>query len=117
MLLCPAMGLSPTILRQQHRQEPTDKVLREKGEKKKKDEEGELCSGVWRNGRGKMEERRIKKKRERVRVWRRKKEGKKRKKNGKKFRVWRIKKEGKKRRKKEEGNVITIFSQFFHNKF
>ena len=46
-----------------------------------------------------------------------KKKEKKWKKNGKKFRVWRIKKEGKKRRKKEEGNVITIFSQFFHNKF
>ena len=35
-------------------------------------------SGVWRNGRGKMEERTIKKKRERVHVWRRKKRGKKR---------------------------------------
>ena len=31
-------------------------------------------------------------------------------------RVWRRKKEGKKR-KKEEGNTITIFSQYFHNKF
>ena len=41
---------------------------------------------------------------------------KKRKKERKKCRVWRIKKEGKKR-KKEEGNVITLFSQFFHNKF
>ena len=41
MLLCPAMGLSPTILHQQHHQEPTNKVLRER-EKKKKDEEGEL---------------------------------------------------------------------------
>ena len=39
MLLCLAMGLSPTIMRQQHRQEPTDKVLRKK---KKRDEEGEL---------------------------------------------------------------------------
>ena len=42
---------------------------------------------------------------------------KKGKKEGNMVRVWRIKKEGKKRRKKEEGNVITIFSQFFHNKF
>ena len=30
MLLCLAMGLSPTILRQQHRQKPTDEVLRKK---------------------------------------------------------------------------------------
>ena len=39
--------------------------------------ESSECSGVWRNGKEKKEERRIKKKRERVRVWRRKKEGKK----------------------------------------
>ena len=36
MPLCPAMGLSPTILRQQHRQEPTDEVLREKKKKKRR---------------------------------------------------------------------------------
>ena len=41
----------------------------------------------------KKEERRKKKKRVRVHVWGRKKEG-----------------------KKEEGNAITIFSQYFHNK-
>ena len=55
-------------------QEPTDEVLREKGErekKKKRDEEGELWM-FW-----SLEERRIKKKRERVRVWRIKKRGKK----------------------------------------
>ena len=57
----------------------------------------------------KKEERRIKKKRERVRVWRRKK---KEKKERKKCRVWRIKKRGKKGKKKNE-----ILSQFFHNKF
>ena len=45
----------------------------------------------------KKEERRIKKKRVRVRVWRRKKEEKKR----KKCCVWRIKKEGEKRKKEE----------------
>ena len=45
-----------------------------------------------------------------------KKRGKKKKeKKRKKCRVWRIKKEGKKKRK--EGNVITIFSLFFYNKF
>ena len=43
------------------------------------------------------------------------KKGKKGKQERKKCHVWRIKKEGKKRKK--EGNVITIFSQFFHNKF
>ena len=69
--------------------------------------ESSECSGVWRNGKEKKEERRIKKKRERVRVWRRKNERKKRK---KKCRVWRIKKEGEK--KKNE-----ILSLFFHNKF
>ena len=47
---------------------------------------------------------------------REKNEKKKKKKEGKKCHVWRIKKEWKKG-KKEEGNVITIFSQFFHNKF
>ena len=83
--------------------------------------ENSECSRVWRNGREKKEERRIKKKRVRVHVWKRKKEGKKmkkrkKKKEGKKCHVWRIKKEWKKG-KKEEGNVITIFSQFFHNKF
>ena len=58
----------------------------------------------------KKEERRIKKKRVRVHVWRRKKEGKKRR---KKCNVWRIKKEGEiKEKKKNE-----ILSQFFHNKF
>ena len=31
--------------------------------------------------------------------------------------VWRIKKEGKKKGKKEEENGITIFSQYFYNKF
>ena len=36
MLLCPAMGLSPTILRQQHRQEPTDEVLRKKKKKRQR---------------------------------------------------------------------------------
>ena len=36
MLLCLAMGLSPTILHQQHRQEPTDEVLRKKKKKRRK---------------------------------------------------------------------------------
>ena len=63
-------------------QEPTDEVLREKGEEKrgeKKDEEGELWNVLEFGGMAgkKKEERRIKKKRVRVRVWRRKKEGKK----------------------------------------
>ena len=86
MLLCPAMGLSPTILRQQHRQEPTDEVLREKEKKKRGRRTALERSRVWRNGREKKEERRIKKKRVRVRVWRRKKEGE-------------------KRRRKKEGNM------------
>ena len=47
----------------------------------------------------KREERGIKKKRVRVRVWRRKKEEKK---ERKKCRVWRIKKEGKKKENKKE---------------
>ena len=55
------------------------------------------CFGVWSNGKEKKEERRIKKKRVRVRVWRRKKEEKK----IKKCRVWMIKKEGEKRKKEE----------------
>ena len=58
----------------------------------------------------KKEERRIKKKRERVRVWRRKK---KEKKERKKCRVGRIKKDGGKKGKKKN----EILSQFFHNKF
>ena len=69
--------------------------------------ESSECSRVWRNGREKKEERSIKKKRERVRVWRRKKEGKER----KKCHVWRIKKEGEKkgkRRMKYYHNFFTI---------
>ena len=57
----------------------------------------------------KKEERRIKKKRVRVCVWRRKKEGK-RERN--KCRVWRIKKkEFEKRRRKCYYNIFTILSQ------
>ena len=58
-----------------------------------------------------LEERRIKKKRERVRVWRIKKEGKKKKKK-EMLCVEDKKRGGKKRKKKNE-----ILSQFFHNKF
>ena len=57
----------------------------------------------------KMEERRIKKKRERVHVWRRKKEGKK----GKEMPCVEDKKKGGKKGKKKN----EILSQFFHNKF
>ena len=71
--------------------------------------ESSECSRVWRNGREKKEERRIKKKRERVRVWRRKKEGKKRKKERKKCRVRRIKKKGEKKEKRR--------MKYYHNFF
>ena len=57
-----------------------EKKREKKKEKKMKREtkkESLECSRVWWNGREKKEERRIKKKRERVRVWRRKKKGKK----------------------------------------
>ena len=58
----------------------------------------------------KKEERGIKKKRVRVRVWRRKKEEKKgKKRRRKKCRVWRIKKEGEKKEKRR--------MKFYHNKF
>ena len=62
----------------------------------------------------KMEERRIKKKRERVHVWRRKKEGKKKeKKKNKEMPFVEDKKKGEKKGKKKN----EILSQFFHNKF
>ena len=80
--------------------------------KKKKRKESSECSRVWRNGRDKKEERMIKKKRERVHVWRRKKEGKKRRR--KKCHVWRIKKEEEKkekRRMKYYHNIFIVFSQ------
>ena len=89
--------------RYRFRQEPTDEVLREKGErkKKKKKRKKESSGTFWsleeRRGK-KKEERRIKKKRVRVCVWRRKKEGK-RERN--KCRVWRIKKKGIRKKKKE----------------
>ena len=52
----------------------------------------------------------------RVRVWRRKKEGKKKRKKKRKKCSTCV--EDKERGKKEEeGNGITIFSQYFHNKF
>ena len=78
--------------------------------------ESSECSRVWRNGREKKEERSIKKKRERVRVWRRKEEGKKKEKKEKKEMpcVEDKKRGGKKKRKKEKNEIL---SQYFHNKF
>ena len=76
----------------------TDEVLRQNKKIKKGRRRALERSGVWRNGREKNEERRIKKKRVRVCVWRRKKEGK-RERN--KCRVWRIKKKGIRKKKKE----------------
>ena len=65
--------------------------------------ESSECFGVWSNGKEKKEERRIKKKRVRVRVWRRKKDEKKRKKKEEERNaVWRIKKEWKKKKGKKE---------------
>ena len=105
------MGLSPTILRQQLPQEPTDEVLREKEKKKRGRRTALERSRVWRNGREKKEERRIKKKRVRVHVWRRKKERKKRKKKMPCVEDKKRVEKKEKRRRKCYHNIFTILSQ------
>ena len=98
MLLCPAMGLSPTILRQQHHQEPTKEVLRKKKKKKETKKESYEYSGVWRNGREKKGGKKNKKEKRTCMCVEEKKRG------GKKG-----KKE--KRRMKYYHNFFIIFSQ------
>ena len=98
--------------RYRFRQEPTIEVLREKEKKKKKKRSRRALNVLEFGGMAgkKKEERRLKKKRVKVRVWRRKNRGKRRGKKNKEIPCVEDKKRGGKKEKKEEWNIITIFS-------
>ena len=97
--------------------ELADEVETEKKKKRSLRNETRMFWRKWQGNQGKKD----KKEKRRVRMWRGKKE--KKKKEKRRVRVWRRKKKGKKSKNKIKNeklklrNAMTIFSQYFHNKF